>query len=182
MSYKKCTKCQGLVYGHEFDEVSETCHLCLELATEAKKAKRSEYRRRYREKNKEKLAAKARAYREANRDEIREYKKAYQKAYYKTEKGRAALKRALAKSHHKRRAAILNAPSDDWTREEIHEAYGGRCVYCSASITLDSMDADHYIPLSKGGSNLRSNIRCSCASCNRSKGNKMPEDFIGETL
>jgi len=46
----------------------------------------------------------------------------------------------------------------------------------------DEAHADHYIPLAKGGSNRRENIVCSCASCNLSKNDKLPEDFIGRTL
>ena len=178
MSYRKCCKCGGLVHAHEFNEASETCHLCIELEVEDKKARAKEYKRKWREKNKEKVAEDNKKWKSRNKDRV----KSQQKAYAKTEKGKAALRRASTKSNHRRRAILSDVPSDDWTREEIYEAYGGRCVYCGSSILLESMDADHYIPLSKGGSNLRSNIRCSCISCNRSKNDKMPEDFIGETL
>ena len=36
----------------------------------------------------------------------------------------------------------------------------------------DGMDVDHVIPLSKGGSNTKSNLRMKTASSNRSKKNK----------
>jgi hypothetical protein len=34
---------------------------------------------------------------------------------------------------------------------------------------------DHYIPLSRGGTNTRENIRQACYKCNNLKGNMMPE-------
>ena len=95
-----------------------------------------------------------------------------------SEAGKAAIRKGSAK----RRARELNAPSDSWVHSQIHSEANGRCLYCGIKIELDEMHADHFIPLVKGGSNLRENIVCSCASCNLSKHDKMPEDFIGETL
>ncbi len=189
MSYKKCCKCGGLVHGHEFDEASETCHLCIELAAEAKKARTKETARKYREKNRASILKREKEWRENNK----EVKRLYNREYRATDRGRAITRAAnkrwqernpdkMASILAKRRAAKLGAESDNWTRTELHEEAGGRCFYCDKEITLRQMDADHYIPLSKGGSNLKSNMRCSCASCNRKKHDKMPEDFIGETL
>ncbi len=189
MSYKKCCKCGGLVHSHEFDEASETCHLCIELAAEAKKAEKAEYGRKYREANRDSIAKKQKEYREANKEKIAEARKAYKATPEGWAKHLAGVKRwqkrnpdKMASTWAKRRATKLNADSDDWTRTELHEEAGGRCFYCNKEVTLRQMDADHYIPLSKGGSNLKSNMRCSCRSCNRKKHDKMPEDFIGETL
>ena len=86
------------------------------------------------------------------------------------------------KSKASRRSREHNAPSDDWKASEVHSEANGKCLYCGISVTLNEMHADHFIPLAKGGSNLRENIVCSCASCNLKKSDKMPEDFIGETL
>ena len=83
---------------------------------------------------------------------------------------------------HARRARIANAPSDNWKASEVHGEANGKCLYCGISVTISEMHADHFIPIAKGGSNLRENIVCSCASCNLKKGAKMPEDFVGETL
>lgn len=51
------------------------------------------------------------------------------------------------------------------------------CFYCKTSIA-GGYHVDHYIPLSRGGSNAASNIVLACASCNFRKGDRMPEDFI----
>ena len=98
--------------------------------------------------------------------------------YRSSPKGRDA----AANGKHARRALLANAPSDNWKVSEVHSEANGKCLYCGISVTLNEMHADHFIPLAKGGSNLRENIVCSCASCNLKKSDKMPEDFIGETL
>jgi len=46
------------------------------------------------------------------------------------------------------------------------EEYGGRCAYCGATGPLQ---ADHRIPLSRGGTNRIENILPACNSCNASK-------------
>lgn len=56
------------------------------------------------------------------------------------------------------------------------------CTYCNRKMhtrrrTFDGLfkTRDHYIPLSKGGSNTKENIRMACYRCNNLKGNMMPE-------
>ncbi len=189
MCYKKCTKCIGLVYGHEFDESTNTCHLCLELAAEAKKAKKKEYARKYRAKNKDKIKAAAAKYRAENRDEI----KAKRREYLATEHGRKASNEAarrwskknpdkMAERDAKIRADRNGAPSEKWTMKEVYESAKGVCHHCNESIPFSDMHADHYIPLSKGGSNLRENIVCSCSFCNYSKKDKLPSEWISPKL
>lgn len=52
---------------------------------------------------------------------------------------------------------------------------GNICKYCGSSINLQ---IDHYIPLSKGGKHEISNLVIACRSCNCSKKDIMPEDWI----
>jgi len=51
-----------------------------------------------------------------------------------------------------------------WRRDE------GKCVKCGRR---DSLEYDHIIPLSKGGSNTVRNIELLCEKCNREKSNKI---------
>lgn len=52
---------------------------------------------------------------------------------------------------------------------------GSECWYCW-SITDASWD--HVIPLTRGGSNSRENIVPCCGTCNRSKRNRTPDEWI----
>ncbi len=46
------------------------------------------------------------------------------------------------------------------------------CVHCGKKFRKGSIEIDHIIPRSKGGSNRPENLQCLCVHCNRSKGNK----------
>nr|MDZ8056727.1 HNH endonuclease [Nostoc sp. EkiNYC01] len=51
-----------------------------------------------------------------------------------------------------------------------------KCFWCGWNLTTETLTIDHYIPLSKGGSNKIKNLRLACNSCNSKRGNAMPED------
>lgn len=55
-------------------------------------------------------------------------------------------------------------------RYEVFARDNGKCVLCGSNI---SIEFDHIIPFSKGGSNNAENIRVLCQDCNRSRGNRM---------
>jgi hypothetical protein len=60
-----------------------------------------------------------------------------------------------------------------------------RCVYCKKEITPepgrpDSYEADHQQPFSRGGPTTDENLAPACRTCNRSKGAKTPEEFLGK--
>lgn len=59
--------------------------------------------------------------------------------------------------------------------QEILEGQGYMCFYCK--YPLDDYEVDHYYPIAKGGSNAPDNLVVACVSCNRSKGDKLPEEF-----
>lgn len=64
------------------------------------------------------------------------------------------------------------------TRERLLEESAGCCIYCGHPLTLETMEADHIVPRSKGGSSDFSNRVCSCPSCNSAKADKDVMDFI----
>ncbi len=57
----------------------------------------------------------------------------------------------------------------------------GRCYYCKRNLQA-KYQKDHFIPLSKGGTNYIENIRIVCGECNASKHNLLPHRFIKERL
>lgn len=57
---------------------------------------------------------------------------------------------------------------------------GGQCFYCRKNVgrRVAPWHADHFIPLSKGGTNHPSNIVITCPQCNLSKHAKFPWEFM----
>lgn len=112
--------------------------------------------------------------------------------YFKTDKGKKTLKRGLAKyfktargkaklkeSSNRRRAQKLQSEGI-YTQQDIlshGEFQGWLCWWCG-KFCKDDYHEDHYIPLSKGGSNWPSNIVISCPRCNHKKNKKLPDEFI----
>ncbi len=60
-------------------------------------------------------------------------------------------------------------------REYLLQKFGRKCVYCSKKDI--SLEVEHIIPKSKGGSNRVSNLTISCRKCNLKKGAQTAEEF-----
>lgn len=54
----------------------------------------------------------------------------------------------------------------------------GRCYYCCREARLE---IDHYIPVSRGGTNWPDNLRLACHGCNAEKGNKLVSEWFFRT-
>lgn len=79
-----------------------------------------------------------------------------------------------------RRARKQEATGSHTTVEwrSILKAHGYRCTYCGTKQSLTvRLTRDHYIPLSKGGSNFASNIVPACRPCNGAKHARDPIEF-----
>jgi 5-methylcytosine-specific restriction endonuclease McrA len=131
----------------------------------------------------ERLNAATKEWREANLDRVLNYSREYYRAN----------KEEMAERHskwckdnslkcrlyvEKRRSLKVGSFSEDDIKE-IMKHQRGRCAYykiCGKSIR-NQYDIDHIIALSKGGSNLRSNLQLLCQNCNRTKSNKDPIVF-----
>lgn len=72
----------------------------------------------------------------------------------------------------------MNAPGRFTTADLAAQfnAQGGLCFYCVTP--LASMQIEHIVPLSRGGSNWPENIACACADCNLRKGAKSAAEFF----
>ncbi len=60
-------------------------------------------------------------------------------------------------------------------RPHLVAKYGMQCFWCSCELTNETLTIDHYIPLSRGGSNKIKNLRLACFDCNQERGNTLPE-------
>lgn len=63
----------------------------------------------------------------------------------------------------------------------IKAAQNDLCYWCKNPLDT-TFHADHIIPIAKGGSNLISNICCSCPTCNWKKGDRLPSEFLKTLL
>ena len=113
---------------------------------------RREYRRRWREKNRAAYNAYAEDWRRRNLEKRRE-----------RENRRNALKRG--------------ATVERVDYSVILKRDGLFCYLCREHISRSEVEYDHIIPITRGGSHSYANIAVACSTCNRSKGNKLPEEM-----
>ncbi|NEQ28286.1 MAG: HNH endonuclease [Microcoleus sp. SIO2G3] len=62
------------------------------------------------------------------------------------------------------------------------EKYGMCCYWCGCVLTPETLTINHYIPLSRGGSNKIKNLRLSCIQCNNKRGDEMEEYLLCQIL
>ena len=62
-------------------------------------------------------------------------------------------------------------------RINIYKRFNGICFYCNEKFDIEHVTTDHFIPLSKGGSNRTSNKVLACVWCNRDKKNLSVLEF-----
>lgn len=72
---------------------------------------------------------------------------------------------------------LYNTDGKLWRKisKEVFERDSFSCFYCRKVGGI--LEVDHYIPISKGGTNDLSNLKTSCRRCNRQKKDKLPEEF-----
>lgn len=116
--------------------------------------------------NKETVLKRSTEWHKNNPDKAKEsYKK-----WRNSDKGKATLE----SEWHKRRA--LGEISKETVFEVILESKGV-CPYCGENIANNG-SLDHIIPVSKGGTNERSNLKWCCIKCNMSKGSKDLDEWL----
>lgn len=160
---KKCSYCKEIKSSSEFgtdkrktDGLQSQCRKCQNLIL------RTKY---YDRKKKSKEAWKAK-----NIDKVREQDKARMRQWAKDNPGRH---RANCERHHGLELAAEGPyTGDQW--QTLLSLCDNKCLKCG---TIEDIEADHIIPLSKGGSNTIDNIQPLCKSCNCSKYNVDDTDY-----
>jgi hypothetical protein len=75
----------------------------------------------------------------------------------------------------RRRALVSEGLKVEYfTRQEIINRDDSTCHICRKRCDRSEIHLDHVIPLALGGHHTRDNVRVACASCNLSKGARMP--------
>lgn len=65
-----------------------------------------------------------------------------------------------------------------WKKRKIKIAMHRKapcCHYCNDPLRYIDATFDHVVPLSKGGTNAQHNLVLACQSCNKAKGDTMPD-------
>jgi 5-methylcytosine-specific restriction endonuclease McrA len=123
----------------------------------------SEYKKRWAADNEEKVAASKLAYYEREREEVIARSKKW------AEENSERVQQAKANNRRRRRAA-RHASHGNFTAEEFKELcerYDNKCLACGDAEAV--LEADHVVPLTRGGSDEISNVQPLCGSCNRKK-------------
>jgi 5-methylcytosine-specific restriction endonuclease McrA len=150
--------------------------------------KTKEIQKTYHQKNRAKILVKKKEHREKNRDAISAYQVAYrsktseQRRQYAIDnrehirkiQNEWAIKnpdKIKAKKHRRRSKESGNGgqfTAQEWN--ELVEKFNHQCVCCKQ---VKKLEADHVIPVSKGGTTNIENIQPLCRSCNARKNNKI---------
>jgi 5-methylcytosine-specific restriction endonuclease McrA len=123
----------------------------------------AQYKKIWTANNKERLDASKRSYYERQREEVLVRSKRW------AENNPEKVRQAKTNNLRKRRAA-RHASRGTFTVEEFRELcerYGNKCLACGDTEAV--LEADHIVPLAKGGSDNISNTQPLCRSCNRKK-------------
>ena len=176
---KYCSKCELLKSLEEFynrnnskDGKMSECKIC-------NKHRVSIYQKQNKQKVNERIAiwiknnpGKRKEYTQKNRNSHREQRREYDKKYCKTPHAR--LSRRL---QNMRRRSLI--PIQCETISEVLYSNNSKCVYCNRKVKYNGSsynklyaNIDHIIPISKDGTNHRSNLALSCLECNQKKSNK----------
>jgi 5-methylcytosine-specific restriction endonuclease McrA len=142
--------------------------------------------RQWREDNPEQYLANSREYYYANKDRFADSKKQYREEH-KDEidarrnqwaKDNPEKVKRIKRNYRTRKAGNGGAHTAEEIQERIEEQ-GYMCFYCSHPLEGD-YHVDHFVPVSRGGGSEIENLVASCPSCNLSKGDKDPHEFMSQ--
>lgn len=119
--------------------------------------------------NVEKQAAYMKKYAAENRVRGREIKSAWKKSHPLQSRKDACV----------RKSRELNAEGSFTTADiaVLYDTQFGCCHWCGEEL-FGVFENEHIVPLSRGGTNWPDNLCCSCRTCNRRKGFKLPHEWL----
>ena len=207
MPSKQCSKCGEIKPADEFakdksrhDGLNCWCKVCKRLRSaiyyrehvdertayyyEHRDGK-LEYLKSYHAEHRDVHLAQMREYYAEHRDELLSRNKVYMRSYYRKHRDTCRVRiHAFDRSDVGRACHAANSHNrriqggSQLTGAVIHdvvEASNGICPYCGKSFKEGHMD--HIVPLSRGGTNDRSNLVYVCKKCNLAKGASTLEEF-----
>lgn len=103
----------------------------------------------------------------------------YNHSYQKTTNGKTISSIATAKYRSKKQKLPSGFSKTDWHLALCY--WNGLCAYCSSQQGLwNPICMEHFIPVDFGGSFTKENILPACKSCNSSKGNRNPAEWLNQ--
>ena len=152
----------------------------LAIWREKNREKLRDYSTAYRKENKEDIKEKTDVWRSNNREDINNKSRKWVK---NNPEVRAASVKKYTQSNpekksnnaHRRRAKLKGAGSFIVSNKFMKRLYLSACRFCGAD---KDIQADHIIPISKGGRHSEGNLQPLCGPCNRSKNDKLWIKFI----
>lgn len=151
----------------------------------------SAYSRVYLALNKTSVRAYQKRWNKANRDKERQRSQRWRERH----PGRALERSRIWRQRHPerkreqsryysrlRRARKLQS-TGNYTEAQVQRLYtqqSGRCFHCGADISNRRYHEDHWIALTRGGTNSIENIRLLCPPCNLSKSARLPHEWCPE--
>lgn len=152
---KTCTKCKEVkafnLFGISSASKDGFHHRCKECC--------NKHAVEYRNKNPEKVKQSKKQYREANLEKVKKYQKQYCSSNPEKYKNYCNTRRSKKVSN-----GVFKV-----TDKELKKLYSSSCIYCGST---NLIQADHVIPLTKGGRHSIGNLVPACSRCNQSKGSK----------
>ena len=136
--------------------------------------------RNYYLRNKDKIKKRTRAYALANNDRVRAWASRYRNENRDLCRSRISASNAKNPERRLTNEANRRARKRDnggfFTASEwisLKKYYGYYCLCCGDIEPHVKLEADHIVPISRGGSSDISNIQPLCGKCNRNKGSKI---------
>jgi len=179
---------KGKIYGPYYESRCKSCQAT--FRANHYRTKDRPIMAAWRERNREHLNTYAREWRKPNQKRLAA--EAVERYYARDGRGRGRIRYHRMKNDPKFRAQrrkakearraekngiLATLTAEDWLL--VLSDFQYRCAYCSSTSELTQ---DHFIPISKGGHTALGNIVPACKSCNCSKWNRDPHDWLSPEL